>query len=119
MADVLSTILNGAVLVFSVTSMLAVGFSYTLREAVKDGWLADLKGYRVATDVDLSRVRVRRGDYDARQLQEAVNTDARNEAAFEHWAQVARDRRTIVFCTDGRLGFMVSPCRDTSILASG
>ncbi len=76
-----------------------VAFSYTLREAVKDGWLADLKGYRVATDVDLSRVRVRRGDYDARQLQEAVNTDARNEVAFEHWAQVARDRRTIVFCT--------------------
>ena len=46
MADVLSTVLNGAVLVFSVTSMLAVGFSYTLREIAEP--LRDLRGVLLA-----------------------------------------------------------------------
>ena len=76
-----------------------VAFSYSLREAIKDGWLADLRGYRVATGVDLSKVRRSHGDYNAKQLQDAVNTEARNEAAFSYWTDVAHDRRTIVFCT--------------------
>jgi superfamily II DNA or RNA helicase len=76
-----------------------VAFSYTLREAVRDGWLADLRGFRVATGIDLSRVRRTAGDYNAKQLQDAVNTEARNELAFDHWRNVASERRTIVFCT--------------------
>ena len=76
-----------------------VAFSYTLREAVRDGWLTDLRGYRVATGIDLSRVRRTAGDYNARQLQDAVNTEARNELAFQHWNEIASDRRTIVFCS--------------------
>jgi len=76
-----------------------VAFSYTLREAIQDGWLADVRGFRVATGIDLSRVKVVRGDYSAHQLQEAVNTEERNEAAYMHWSEVAHDRRTIVFCT--------------------
>ncbi|MCC7229077.1 MAG: DEAD/DEAH box helicase family protein, partial [Fimbriimonadaceae bacterium] len=71
-----------------------VAFSYSLREAIQEGWLADVRGYRVATGIDLSKVRVQHGDYNARQLQDAVNTEERNEAAFMHWSEVARDRRT-------------------------
>jgi superfamily II DNA or RNA helicase len=76
-----------------------VAFSYTLREAVRDGWLTDLRGYRVATGIDLSKVRRTAGDYNARQLQDAVDTEQRNELAIEHWSQIASNRRTIVFCT--------------------
>jgi ATP-dependent helicase IRC3 len=76
-----------------------VAFTYTLREAIGDGWLADLKGYRVATGIDLSKVKVRYGDYSVRQLQDAVNVEHRNLCAFENWEQVADGRRTIVFCT--------------------
>lgn len=76
-----------------------IAFTYSLREAIKDGWLADVRGYRVATGIDLSRVRVQHGDYNARQLQQAVNTEERNDAAYMHWADVAKDRRTIVFCS--------------------
>lgn len=76
-----------------------VAFTYSLREAIQEGWLADVRGYRVATGIDLSRVRVQHGDYNVRQLQDAVNTEERNEAAFMHWSEVARDRRTIVFCS--------------------
>lgn len=76
-----------------------IAFTYSLREAIQDGWLADVRGYRVATGIDLSRVRVQHGDYNARQLQQAVNTEERNDVAYMHWADVAKDRRTIVFCT--------------------
>ncbi len=76
-----------------------VAFTYTLRDAIQDGWLADLKGYRIATGVDLSKVRVVHGDYSAKQLQDAVNTESRNRTAFENWVQKAKDRKTIVFCT--------------------
>ena len=76
-----------------------VAFTYTLKDAISDGWLADLKGYRVATGVDLSKVRVVHGDYSAKALQDAVNTEARNKTAFENWEQIAKHRKTIVFCT--------------------
>lgn len=76
-----------------------VAFTYTLREAIADGWLADLKGYRVASGVDLSRVRIVHGDYSSKQLQEAVNTESRNRTAFENWINIAKDRKTIIFCT--------------------
>ncbi len=77
-----------------------VVFRYPLSQAVSDGWLVDLKGYRVATGVDLSGVRTTAGDYNVGQLARAVNTEARNHTAFKHWDEVASDRRTIVFCVD-------------------
>ena len=76
-----------------------VAFTYTLREAIADGWLADLRGFRIATGVDLSRVRIVHGDYSSKALQEAVNTESRNRTAFENWVNIAKDRKTIVFCT--------------------
>jgi len=77
-----------------------VVFRYSLRQAVSDGWLVDLRGYRVATGVDISNVRTQLGDYNQSQLARAVNTEERNQTAFQHWAEIARDRRTIVFCVD-------------------
>jgi superfamily II DNA or RNA helicase len=76
-----------------------VAFTYTLREAIADGWLADLKGYRVASNVSLAKVRLVHGDYSSKALQDAVNTESRNRTAFESWEGKARDRKTIVFCT--------------------
>jgi ATP-dependent helicase IRC3 len=76
-----------------------VAFTYTLKEAIQDGWLADLKGYRIATGVDLSRIRMVHGDYSSKALQDAVNTESRNRIAFDNWNDKAADRKTIVFCT--------------------
>jgi len=77
-----------------------VVFRYPLSQAVSDGWLVDLRGYRVATGVDLSGVKTTAGDYNVSHLARAVNTEARNHTAFKHWDEVASDRRTIVFCVD-------------------
>ncbi|CAN5521271.1 hypothetical protein BH11ARM2_BH11ARM2_23630 [soil metagenome] len=77
-----------------------VVFRYPLRQAVADGWLVDLRGFRVATGVDISSVKTSLGDYNQAQLARAVNTEERNTTAYLHWSEVARDRRTIVFCVD-------------------
>ncbi|MDR3690844.1 MAG: DEAD/DEAH box helicase [Fimbriimonas sp.] len=77
-----------------------VVFRYPLSRAVSDGWLVDLRGYRVATGVDLTGVKTTAGDYNVGQLARAVNTEARNHTAFKHWSEIAHDRRTIVFCVD-------------------
>jgi superfamily II DNA or RNA helicase len=77
-----------------------VVFRYSLRQAVADGWLVDIRGFRVATTVDLSHVKTTRGDYSVAELARAVNIEERNATAFLHWRQIAEDRRTIVFCVD-------------------
>lgn len=77
-----------------------VVFRYSLRQAVADGWLVDLRGFRVATGVDISGVRTQLGDYNLSQLAKAVNTEERNLVAYQHWREVAGERRTIVFCVD-------------------
>jgi superfamily II DNA or RNA helicase len=77
-----------------------VVFRYPLRQAVADGWLVDLRGFRVATGVDLSGVKTQLGDYNTAQLARAVNVEKRNWIAFQHWAEIASGRRTIVFCVD-------------------
>jgi ATP-dependent helicase IRC3 len=76
-----------------------VAFTYTLRDAIADGWLADLRGYRVASGVNLSKVRLVHGDYSAKALQDAVNIESRNRTAFENWEAKAHDRKTIAFCS--------------------
>ena len=73
-------------------------FVYSLREAIDDGWLCDIRGYKVNSNVDLSGVKTTAGDYNQGELQRKVNTEERNRDAFRHWQKVARDRRTIVFC---------------------
>jgi len=77
-----------------------VVYRFGLRDAVKEGWLVDLKGFRVATDVDLSGIKSVGGDYNQGQLARAVNTQERNYVAYRHWREIAGDRRTIIFCVD-------------------
>ena len=73
-------------------------FQFTLREAIDQHYLADLRGYRVKTSTDLSSVKTTAGDYNQKALADAVNTQLRNEEALKHWQEVAAARRTIVFC---------------------
>lgn len=75
-----------------------VVFEYGIRKAIKDGYLCDIRAFRVETDLDLSKVKRTAGDYAVGQLERAVNTDGRNHLALEHWQRVAGDRLTIVFC---------------------
>lgn len=75
-------------------------FYRDLVSMIDAGWLVPLRGWRMHTDVDLSQVRIVRGDYAEAELAQAVNVDARNEAVVDALLEFGPTRQTIVFCVD-------------------
>ncbi len=75
-------------------------FDYPLKQAIRDKWLVQIRGYRVRTTVDLDDVRTSGEDFVESELAKRVNVDARNKAAIQYWAEEARERPTIAFCAN-------------------
>jgi superfamily II DNA or RNA helicase len=73
-------------------------YSYGLLDAIRDGWLCDLRGFVVRTQTDLSGVANRGGDFAEGELARRVDNEARTELAAKHWQELASERPTIVFC---------------------
>lgn len=77
-----------------------VGFVYSLRQAIADGWLVDVKGWRVATDTSLQVVSQSGGDFDKAELSAAVNNPQRNRLIVDAWKTKGRGRKAIAFTVD-------------------
>jgi superfamily II DNA or RNA helicase len=77
-----------------------IAFSRTIPEMMRAGHLAPVAGYRVETDIDLSRVRTNMGDFVVSQLSDAVNIESRNALVVKSFRKLVPDRRTLVFCVD-------------------
>ena len=75
-----------------------VVFRYGLRDGIKDGWLSDIKAWKVQSGVDLSMLKARKGDFVEKELDEVMNTGEHNKLAVEVWAQHCRGRRSLLFC---------------------
>ena len=73
---------------------------YTIRQAIRDGWLVPIRGFRLKTETDLSEVKTTAGDYQQDALAEVVNTTTRNQQIVKCWQDVAENRQTIVFGVD-------------------
>ena len=73
-------------------------YTRTLPEMIADGFLVPLRGYRVATGADLSRLSGRGADFVVEELAEAVDIEERNALVARSIQELARDRRTIAFC---------------------
>ncbi len=69
-----------------------------MRQMIDEGYLVPLRGYRIATAADLSRVQATRGDLDLDELALAVDIESRNALVARSIQELARDRRTIAFC---------------------
>jgi hypothetical protein len=63
-----------------------------------DGYLAPLRGFRIATSADLSRLAPGAVDFREDELAEAVDIEERNALVARSIQELARDRRTIAFC---------------------
>lgn len=74
-----------------------IAYVYSIREAIKDGWLVDVKGFRVNTDTDLDAVATVAGDLAEGQLNDTVNTPGRNKQIVQAWKDTAYGRPTIAF----------------------
>ena len=70
----------------------------TLPEMIADGYLVPLRGFRVATGADLTRITGRGADLPEEELAEAVDIEERNALVARTIQELARDRRTIAFC---------------------
>lgn len=75
-------------------------YRMSILDAIRDGWLVDVRGFNVRTDCDLSNVQVRAGDFSVGQLEDAVNTDYRNHLIVQNWLSRGEGRQTVAFCVD-------------------
>jgi ATP-dependent helicase IRC3 len=67
---------------------------------INNGWLADLRGIRIKTGVNIGEVSNKAGDFDQHELGDTVNTPARNDLIARSWLEHAKDRQTVMFTVD-------------------
>jgi len=75
-------------------------FSQSLPEMIQSGYLSPVAGYRVETEIDLSRVKTRMGDFVVSHLSQTVNVEARNDLVVKVFQSHLKDRQTLCFCVD-------------------
>jgi len=73
-------------------------YAKTLPEMIADRYLAPLRGYRISTHADLTRLSAGGLDFQTDELAEAVDIEDRNALVARSIQELARDRRTIAFC---------------------
>jgi len=69
-----------------------------LHEMIEDGYLAKLRGFRISTSADLTKLSSGSLDFREDELAEAVDIEERNALVARSIQELARDRRTIAFC---------------------
>lgn len=74
-----------------------ISYVYSLRQAIEDGQLVDVKGYRIDTATKIDDVASANGDFKANDLSDRINNPERNLNIVEGWKQLAADRKTILF----------------------
>ena len=75
-------------------------YTYSLRQAIEDGYLVDVKGIRVDTKTSLDGVSTKAGDYDQKELSDTVNTPERNKLVASAYVQHCGNRHALVFGVD-------------------
>ncbi|HEX7451567.1 MAG TPA: DEAD/DEAH box helicase [Polyangiaceae bacterium] len=73
-------------------------YSRPLPDLIDDGYLSPLRGFRVSTAADLTRLSTTGFDFREDELSEAVDIEERNALVARSIQELARDRRTIAFC---------------------
>ncbi|MCU0722839.1 MAG: DEAD/DEAH box helicase, partial [Planctomycetes bacterium] len=77
-----------------------ITYSKSLPEMIHAGFLSPIAGWRVETEIDLSRVRTSHGDFVPSQLSDAVNVAERNALVVKVFLDRLSGRQTLVFCVD-------------------
>jgi len=73
-------------------------YSRTLPDLIDAGYLSRLRGFRISTAADLTRLSPGGSDFREEELAEAVDIEERNALVARSIQELARDRRTIAFC---------------------
>lgn len=77
-----------------------VVYEKNILDMIRMGYLCDLQCKQIRTQIDISNVRTRGGDYDIHGLSPLINTQNANELIVESWQEHASDRKTLAFTVD-------------------
>lgn len=96
-------------------------FHLSMLELIAMGKLAKLKGLRIDTEADLDAVHTRGGEFAENELEDAIDTSARNSLIVEAYQRHASDRKkTVAFCvTVAHANHLVTAFREAGIRAEG
>lgn len=70
----------------------------SVRESIDEGYLSDFTVYAPATQLDLSGIRTRMGDYDKKALQERIDKPTVTGDAVKEYARICPTYPAVVFC---------------------
>ncbi len=73
----------------------SIVYARSLPELIADGYLSKLRGFRITTSADLTRLSGSGVDFREEELAEAVDIEERNALVARSIQELARDRRTI------------------------
>jgi superfamily II DNA or RNA helicase len=77
-----------------------VCYARDLRQMIHAGFLCQIRGWRIDTNLSLDGVQIRHGDFVESQLARVVNVPSRNRLLPLIYRRLANYRRAIVFCVD-------------------
>lgn len=75
-------------------------FQYDIEDGIKDGFLAPVEAYQIKTQSDLSKVKKTAGDFNQKQLSEAVDSELRNNLIVMKYQQYTPNYQAIAYCVD-------------------
>lgn len=75
-------------------------YDYPIEKGIADGFLCEIDAIRVKTQSSLDNVRTLGGELNQGQLEEVINTPARNELIVDKYLQYCSGKQFIAFCVD-------------------
>lgn len=95
-------------------------YSRDIRTMIKEGWLADIRAFRIETMVSLDGVQTRQGDYAIGQLEKAVNSPERNNLIVDGYLKHGEGLPFLGFTVDIQHTIDLAECfRARGIKATG
>lgn len=77
-------------------------YQRTIRDMIEAGYLADIQAIAIRTEVSLDEVRTLAGDFNERELDDAVNTPERNRRIVAAYLEHTAGKRAVAFCVTVR-----------------
>ena len=73
-------------------------YELNILEMIDSGYLVDLEGYKVKTNISLKGIERKRGDFSSSQLESVINTKNRNDIIVKSYLDLAKGEKAVAFC---------------------
>jgi len=77
-----------------------ITFVQKIGDLILEGFLCDIKAYKIETETDLAGIKMSSGDYSPSMLSERINTDNRNEQIIKAYKEYGKGSKAVIFCAD-------------------